>query len=764
MGIAACLRADASAISILPLQLTGGSFQDSPVISMQLPAGLPEADNIITLRLTVRSKFGATTSANASVAVSWPVFATAAAVATFVDDATERAAEALQSGDSSSALQVVSGLASLLNVDKSTVTTSSGPTTVEEDEAATAAAAAQRASLLAIVASAVSQSSALVTAPAAIESTAALVSQLVSSSAELSGGGTTSALAVLGTLAGAGAAVSPAAAQSVAAALSNVALAPTSSGSSSSGGGGGNSSSSANNFVAVLDVLGSLATSQASGLEVAGQAPLTVSTPSIQMSVSLEDPTTSRLLTEPLRAPGSNSSFDALSPAVLAVGGGEPVSATFLSLGFDAHGGDNSNNTGGLTRLAISAAAGGASLEVTNLSTPLTFTLPSTALASNQQASCAWWDDTATPPAYAVDGCVSSPSPHPAGHVVDFIPGFLVDGPASLARAWNISGPLADGCVPVYLDCGNATARASEKLPAGLRGSIACEANSTAVLRGYTGDGCQLRNTTNTSTACFWDASLQSFAGAGCVVPNATRCMCTHLTDFTSSQKISIPMASLSDLVGLNPADLVTKLRTLFIIVIVLFGMMNLGAALGFWLDRGERVGVNEKLCDERCGFRVADDGAWLWRFGLDELEHELSPPTGPAVELAAVFGMPFARLRAALPDEFFTAELTAALGRKHGFSASGMQASTRWHRDLLNKRKRKKRLSMLTSRSLVVPEDVDDDEPTETPKAEEETGELSHEDLLRLEEFIGTALVLAFLQVTQCVPLNKQWRPVCAC
>jgi len=235
---------------------------------------------------------------------------------------------------------------------------------------------------------------------------------------------------------------------------------------------------------------------------------------------------------------------------------------------------------------------------------------------------------------------------------------------------------------------------------------------------------------------------------------NVTRCMCTHLTDFTSSQKISIPMASLSDLIGLNPADLVTKLKTLFIIVIVLFGMMNLGAALGFWLDRGERAGVNEKLCDERCGFRVADDGAWLWRFGLDELEHELSAPTGPAVELAAVFGMPFARLRAALPDEFFTAELTAALGRKHGFSASGMKASTRWHRDLLNKHKRKTRLSTLAPKSVVVPEGVDEDEPAETPKAAEETGEPSHEDLLRLEEFIGTALVLAFLQVTQLMPV----------
>ena len=136
----------------------------------------------------------------------------------------------------------------------------------------------------------------------------------------------------------------------------------------------------------------------------------------------------------------------------------------------------------------------------------------------------------------------------------------------------------------------------------------------------------------------------------------------------------------------------------------------------------------------------------WLWRFGLDELPDELGPPTGPAVEMSVVFGMPFARLRAALPDEFFVADLTAALGRRHGFSASGMQASTRWHRDLLNKRKRSKRLSTMKLKGAA---GLSDDEGA-TPMA----SDLPQEELLRLEEFIGTALVLAFLQVTQLMPV----------
>jgi hypothetical protein len=59
-----------------PVSLTGGAFQASPVIAMQLPAGLEAAGNVVTLRLTVRSAFGATVSANASAVVAWPSFQT----------------------------------------------------------------------------------------------------------------------------------------------------------------------------------------------------------------------------------------------------------------------------------------------------------------------------------------------------------------------------------------------------------------------------------------------------------------------------------------------------------------------------------------------------------------------------------------------------------------------------------------------------------------------------------------------------------------
>jgi hypothetical protein len=174
-----------------PVSLTGGTFMASPVFSVQLPAG-QAAGNVVTLRLTVRSAFGATVSANASAVVTWPAFADAAAASAFVDDATARAEASLQGGDASAAMQLVGGLAALLNLDAA-----------GDDGGAAAAAAAQRAQLLSIVADALSQSAGASMGAAALESTAALVSSLASS--QLSNAGALAALNILGSVASAGA-------------------------------------------------------------------------------------------------------------------------------------------------------------------------------------------------------------------------------------------------------------------------------------------------------------------------------------------------------------------------------------------------------------------------------------------------------------------------------------------------------------------------------------------------------------------------------
>ena len=831
-----------------PVALTGGAFQESPVISCQLPAGVPEAGNVITLRMTVRSAYGATVTASASAVVTWPVFVGAAAVATFVDDATDRATAALQSGDASAALQVVGGLAALLNSD--VTSTSSAPSgggapSTADVAAADAAAATQRASLLAIVASAVSQSAGTPLPAAAVESTAALVSQLVSAPSQLSGDGAASALSVLGAVASAGAAVSPVAAQSVAAALSAVALAPssnTSSGSGSSsgnstGGGGGSSSSSSPNLGAVLGVLDSLAASQASGMAVPGQAPASVSTPVIQMSVSLDEPTAGRLFDAPLTAPGSVSSFDALPPGALAAAGGA-VSTLFIALAFDPHG-----NGSSMTRLAFTdVSAGGSVVPVENLTTPLLFTLPGVPASNGSRAQCAWWDTAAG--AYSGEACAPLPSPHPPGHVLAFASGFDASaGPASLAAAWNVSGPLADGCEAVFLDCTNSSANATRSLllaNSTTAPRLSCGNATTLVLRAFVGDDCALRNASNGAN-CSWDLATQAFAGAGCVGANATRCACTHLTDFLSTTTPNIPVCSVSDLAALaelSPEQFVADLSLLLIAVGAMFGAMCVGAGVAAALDAAARRRAFRRLTASNggCGFRLARDGVTrLWRFHLDPLPSEIAAPSGSAVQIASVIGLPFARLRAAMPDEFFSTPFCAALGRRHGFSAAGMNAAAKLHWELLDQAAQVKAPGCVRTATLLeqihtskadrmtrafnkgVLYDDDDDAvvaaDVHTPASWHEFGHAAAADVfasdsdvlasaaadeaevqiglarresvrlsrlsvhsaarvtrmrlgaddsrIALEEFVGTALVLAFLQTTQLMDVVKlaEWR-----
>jgi hypothetical protein len=230
------------------------------------------------------------------------------------------------------------------------------------------------------------------------------------------------------------------------------------------------------------------------------------------------------------------------------------------------------------------------------------------------------------------------------------------------------------------------------------------------------------------ATPCYWDNILQSFQGDGCAPAPVQQCACRHLTDFAGASKPSIPMCSLSDMTSLSFGDIVHKLTLLFEIVIILFGIMNGGAALGYVLDARLRASVIERLKAPEAGFSVAkgDPDCWVWRLQLDELSDELDAPQGTAVALSEVMGIPFARLRAALPDEMLSTTLAAALGRKQAFSRSGMLAAHAARKSTASSRNGRRS-------SASVARDV-------------EAGAVAAA-AVRLEEMVGTALVLGFIQ-----------------
>ena len=424
--------------------------------------------------------------------------------------------------------------------------------------------------------------------------------------------------------------------------------------------------------------------------------------------------------------------------------------------------------TPGFTRLEFSTRAG-TPVAMANLSAPVTFTLPSLpALVSGVKAQCQWYDSSAQ--AYSTVGCVSLPDPLPAGHTVAWVAGFTAARDADMMRAWTITGPLAANCSLQVMDC-TTQPPPPPVYPNPLRpfdvAQVACDTSGVnkEPKRVITGSRCALIEEDNTY-GCYWNNSKQAFVGAGCVASGGpVRCACRHLTDFAGASKPSIPTASLQDLLSLNPADIVTKLKYLFIVVIVLFGCMWIGAAFGYGQDAKMRASILHKLQEPRMGFQMTEEGAWLWRFHLEPIETDLAVPTGPAVELAKLFGMPLARLRAALPDELLEHTLAETLGRRYGLSASGMEESLETQMDLT------RRLSAVLGRASGKLQKAHSghtnhsahDGHKSKASAKDETGPLLAGARQELELMVGTALVLAFIQVGQLMPVVDLMRRISA-
>ena len=119
-------------------------------------------------------------------------------------------------------------------------------------------------------------------------------------------------------------------------------------------------------------------------------------------------------------------------------------------------------------------------------------------------------------------------------------------------------------------------------------------------------------------------------------------------------------------------------------------------------MDRRERGLYLEKLRQPHMGYHVAEGGAWLWSFSVEPLRDIIDAPNGPAVEICELLGIPFARLRFALPDEMLSWGMSVALGRTYGMSKSGWENTAEELKEKLPslfgslRRSRSRRLSQL--------------------------------------------------------------------
>lgn len=261
---------------------------------------------------------------------------------------------------------------------------------------------------------------------------------------------------------------------------------------------------------------------------------------------------------------------------------------------------------------------------------------------------------------------------------------------AQLARLWSISGPLAENCEEAWLDCSAAAASAGAPQRVYLdptrpfsvppvtcpnASSSTAAASPPLLMRAFVGARCQLWREDNTA-GCYWDARLQAFAGGGCEHAPSLQCACTHLTDFQSGRKPVLQVASLSQMSKLTAADLVTKLRAFFAVVLGLFGGMLLSGAALYALDEREKKRIVGTLKHRRFGYANRDGGAWLWSFPQAPVRDAVGHLTGSAVEFMAMVGIPFVRFRCAVPEELYYGELSHAVGRHIGISAEEIRAT----------------------------------------------------------------------------------------
>ena len=98
-----------------------------------------------------------------------------------------------------------------------------------------------------------------------------------------------------------------------------------------------------------------------------------------------------------------------------------------------------------------------------------------------------------------------------------------------------------------------------------------------------------------------------------------------------------------------------------------------MGAVFAFIMDVRERKSTLQLLQQRAMGFTEHEDGAWTWTCVQTEMRRPVEAPSGSASNLAAVFGLPFVRLRAALPEEMFAGSVARALGRRAGLSVTGL-------------------------------------------------------------------------------------------
>jgi hypothetical protein len=180
-----------------------------------------------------------------------------------------------------------------------------------------------------------------------------------------------------------------------------------------------------------------------------------------------------------------------------------------------------------------------------------------------------------------------------------------------------------------------------------------------------------------------------------------------------------------------------------------MFVGMHIFAAVGYVQDRRLRTRVLARLCDAGTGYKlVKRDGeadVHLWRFEQLPLTENVGAVQGSLVELAAVAGLPVARLRCALPEELCKgAPSVHIVGRRAGLSPAALSTHGKELRSAMSAALGSSKHGSTEARSSTV--------AAAAPDAERASEELDVGE----EHVLGTALAVAFIAVNGLLPADE--------
>lgn len=116
---------------------------------------------------------------------------------------------------------------------------------------------------------------------------------------------------------------------------------------------------------------------------------------------------------------------------------------------------------------------------------------------------------------------------------------------------------------------------------------------------------------------------------------------------------VSAQVCSAKDLFAINPLDIITKLRFFLYLIVILFGSMHVLAFVAWLRDVSDARYVMRRLRDE-CGFsEMGEEKAWTWFLAQEsDPNSTVFQVRGTAVAFCSLLGLPFSRIRTAMPEE----------------------------------------------------------------------------------------------------------------